>query len=139
MMADGSVATMDVETLQPLSNSAADFLSAISNPDERLNCFLEKQGLDAAMKARPGQRVFVDLDQQTFPGIITYIGKLHRRVLPAGLWPVYFGVELQVGLIKDARIVGPINNELFNLFINDPGYGMKGVCMECEGDTKLVG
>ncbi|KAJ6661517.1 hypothetical protein lerEdw1_014427 [Lerista edwardsae] len=95
MMADDSVATMDVETLQPLNNSAADFLSAISNPDERLNCFLEKQGLDAAMKARPGQRVLVDLDQQTFPGIIAYIGKLHRRPLPAGLWPVYFGVELQ--------------------------------------------
>ncbi|XP_066481352.1 ubiquitin carboxyl-terminal hydrolase CYLD-like isoform X2 [Tiliqua scincoides] len=95
MLVDDSVATMDVETLQPLNSSVADFLSAISNPEERLNFFLEKHGLDAAMKAQPGQQVLVDLDQQTFPGTISYIGKLHWRPLPSGLWPVYFGVELQ--------------------------------------------
>ncbi|XP_053106189.1 ubiquitin carboxyl-terminal hydrolase CYLD-like isoform X2 [Hemicordylus capensis] len=93
MVEDDSVATMDVETLQPLNKSVAHFLSAISNPRERLNCFLDSLVLDAAMNARLGQPVFVDLDQQTFRGTICYIGKLNRS--PSGLSPVFFGVELQ--------------------------------------------
>lgn len=97
MLADDSVATMDVETLQPLNRNVADFLSAISSPQERLNFFLEKHGLDAAMKAQQGQQVLVELDQQTFSGTISYIGKLNWGTLPSGLCPVYFGVELQVG------------------------------------------
>ncbi|XP_054840309.1 ubiquitin carboxyl-terminal hydrolase CYLD-like [Eublepharis macularius] len=94
MVEDSSVVTMDVEILHPLDKKMADFLIAISSHGERLNCFLDKLVLDSAMKAREGQRVLVDLDQQTFPGTICYIGKL-RSPLPSGLSPVYFGVELQ--------------------------------------------
>ncbi|KAH0617350.1 hypothetical protein JD844_015408 [Phrynosoma platyrhinos] len=92
---DGSVVTMDVESLQPLNDKVVDFLLAITNVQERLNCFLERHVLDAALNARLGQQVLVELDRQTFLGTICYIGKLHRSPLPSGHSPVYFGVELQ--------------------------------------------
>nr|XP_020633462.1 ubiquitin carboxyl-terminal hydrolase CYLD-like [Pogona vitticeps] len=95
MVEDGSVVTMDVESLQPLNEKMADFLLAVSNVHERLNCFLDCRLLDAAMKARVGQQVFVELNHQTFPGVIRYIGKLHKSPWISGLCPVYFGVELQ--------------------------------------------
>ncbi|KAL8181532.1 UNVERIFIED_CONTAM: hypothetical protein K2H54_005348 [Gekko kuhli] len=94
MVEDSSTVTMDVEILHPLDKMAADFLIAISTPRERLNCLLEKLALDSALGAREGQRVFIDLEQQTFPGTIRYIGKL-RNPFPCGLCPIYFGVELQ--------------------------------------------
>nr|XP_028594304.1 ubiquitin carboxyl-terminal hydrolase CYLD-like [Podarcis muralis] len=95
MEQDGSVVTVDAEILQPLPDKMADYLSAISNIHERLNCFLNRHVLDAAMNAKQGQRIFVELDHQTFSGTICYIGKVHRSPLPSGLCPVYFGVELQ--------------------------------------------
>lgn len=95
MVEDGSVVTMDVEILHPLDKMVADFLIAISCPRERLNCFLEKLALDSALKATEGQQVFVNVDQQTFPGTICYIGRL-KSPFPFGLCPIYFGVELQV-------------------------------------------
>ncbi|XP_028591858.2 ubiquitin carboxyl-terminal hydrolase CYLD-like [Podarcis muralis] len=95
MEQDGSVVTVDAEILQPLPDKMADYLSAISNIHERLNCFLNRHVLDAAMNAKQGQQVFVQLDHQTFSGTICYIGKVHRSPLPSGLCPVYFGVELQ--------------------------------------------
>ncbi|XP_062987266.1 ubiquitin carboxyl-terminal hydrolase CYLD-like [Elgaria multicarinata webbii] len=95
MAEDDSVVTMDSESVQPLTDKLADFLSAISDVQERLNCFLDGHVLDAAVKARPGQSVFVDWDHQTFLGTIRYIGKLHRSPLKSGLCPTYFGVELQ--------------------------------------------
>ncbi|XP_061463089.1 ubiquitin carboxyl-terminal hydrolase CYLD-like [Rhineura floridana] len=95
MEEDGSVVTMDIEIPQLLSDKMANYLSAISNVHERLNCFLVRHVLDAAMKARCSQQVFVELDHQTFPGTICYIGKLHKSSLLSGLCPIYFGVELQ--------------------------------------------
>nr|XP_056710709.1 ubiquitin carboxyl-terminal hydrolase CYLD-like [Euleptes europaea] len=94
MVEDESVVTMDVEILHPLEKKVADFLIAISNSHERLNCFLEKLVFNSAMNAREGQQVLVDLDQQIFPGTLRYIGKL-RNPSPSGLCPIYFGVELQ--------------------------------------------
>ncbi|XP_015279832.1 PREDICTED: ubiquitin carboxyl-terminal hydrolase CYLD-like [Gekko japonicus] len=94
MVEDGSMVTMDVKILHPLEKMAADFLAAISWPHERLNCFLKKLTLESALEAKEGQRVLIDLDQQTFPGTIRYIGKL-RNLFPCGLCPIYFGVELQ--------------------------------------------
>lgn len=96
MADDGSVVTMDVEILQPLTDTVANFLMAISDPRERLNCFLERRVLDDAMKAKLGEQVVIHLDKETFSGIICYIGKIHRNRLPSGLCPIYFGVELQV-------------------------------------------
>ncbi|KAF7237187.1 Ubiquitin carboxyl-terminal hydrolase CYLD [Varanus komodoensis] len=95
MEEDGTVATMNVNNLQPLSDKKANFLSAISNVHERLDCFLDGHVLDAAMNAKPGQQVFVECNQQTLFGIVRYIGQLSRNSLPSGLCPVYFGVELQ--------------------------------------------
>ncbi|KAM6454652.1 ubiquitin carboxyl-terminal hydrolase CYLD-like isoform 1-T1 [Liasis olivaceus] len=95
MEEDGSLVTMDVESLQPLNERMADFLLAISDVQERLNCFLDRQVLDAAMRAEQGQQVLVDLDDQIFPATICYIGKFHKSPLPSGAYPIYFGVELQ--------------------------------------------
>ncbi|KAG8134047.1 hypothetical protein E2320_011812 [Naja naja] len=95
MEQDGSMATVDVESLQPVNEKMANFLLTISNAQERLNCFLDRQVLDAAMTAEPGQQVFVDLDDQFLPATIQYIGKLHKCPLPSGVYPIYFGVELQ--------------------------------------------
>ncbi|XP_032079128.1 ubiquitin carboxyl-terminal hydrolase CYLD-like [Thamnophis elegans] len=95
MEQDGSVATVDVESLQPVNEKMADFLLAINNAQERLNCFLDRQVLDAAMMAEQGQQVLVDLDDQFFPATIRYIGKLHTSPLPSGICPIYFGVELR--------------------------------------------
>lgn len=105
MEQDGSVATVDVESLQPVNEKMADFLLAICNAQERLNCFLDRQVLDAAMMAELGQQVLVDLDDQLFPAIIRYIGKLHKSPLPSGVYPIYFGVELQVRCIKKRALI----------------------------------
>ncbi|XP_067323339.1 ubiquitin carboxyl-terminal hydrolase CYLD-like [Anolis sagrei] len=95
MEEDGSVVTMNVEKLHPLNEKMADYLLAVTNVQERLNCFLQKHVLDAAMNARLGQQVLVELNHQTFSGTICYIGKLHGSPSSFGHCPVYFGVELQ--------------------------------------------
>ncbi|XP_039224646.1 ubiquitin carboxyl-terminal hydrolase CYLD-like isoform X1 [Crotalus tigris] len=97
MEQDGSVATLDVESLQPVNEKMADFLLAISNAQERLNCFLDRQALEAAVTAEEGQQVLVDLGDQFSPATVRYIGRLHHSPLPSGLHPIYFGVELQGG------------------------------------------
>ncbi|KAL7985685.1 hypothetical protein Chor_010624 [Crotalus horridus] len=56
MEQDASVATLDVESLQPVNEKMADFLLAISNAQERLNCFLDRQALEAAVTAEEGQQ-----------------------------------------------------------------------------------
>ncbi|KAJ7338217.1 hypothetical protein JRQ81_010916 [Phrynocephalus forsythii] len=92
---DGSVVTMDVENLLPLDEKVAAFLLAVSSARERLSSVLDSHLLEAAMKARVGQHVLVELNHQTFPGVLHYIGRLHKSPLPSGIFPVYFGVELE--------------------------------------------
>ncbi|XP_042321038.1 ubiquitin carboxyl-terminal hydrolase CYLD-like [Sceloporus undulatus] len=108
---DGSVVTMDVESLQPLSDKVVGFLLAITNVQERLNCFLERHVLDAALNARLGQQVLVELDCETFLGTICYIGKLHRSPLPSGHSPVYFGVELKGNGVGKGHCDGTYNRK----------------------------
>lgn len=95
MLDDSSTVTVNVEILQPVREEMAAFLLSISSHNERLNCFLERLNLEAALQAVPGQRVMVEVDRQHFPGVIRYIGSIQKSTLNA-LTPFFFGVELQV-------------------------------------------
>ncbi|XP_071594635.1 ubiquitin carboxyl-terminal hydrolase CYLD-like isoform X1 [Heliangelus exortis] len=92
---DGSVITVNVGSLQPVPREMVSFLLAVSSPNERLNSFLERLSLEAALGAVPGQRVMVEVEGKRFPGIIRYVGSLGRKAAAAALSPVFFGVELQ--------------------------------------------
>ncbi|CAM5107571.1 unnamed protein product [Natator depressus] len=95
MLDDNSITTIDPEILQPVKEEEAVFLLAINILNERLNCFLDRCSLEAAVKATVGQQVVVDLNQQQFTGTIRYIGKINKSPLSSPLCPSYFGVELQ--------------------------------------------
>ncbi|POI29315.1 hypothetical protein CIB84_006935 [Bambusicola thoracicus] len=72
MLDDSSTVTINVGILQPVREEMAAFLLSISSHNERLNCFLERMNLEAAVQAVPGQRVMVEVDRQHFPGVIRY-------------------------------------------------------------------
>lgn len=94
MLDDSSTVTINVGILQPVREEMAAFLLSISSHNERLNCFLERMSLEAAVQAVPGQRVVVEVDRQHFPGVIRYVGSIQKSTLTA-LSPFFFGVELQ--------------------------------------------
>uniref|UniRef100_A0A8C7A3G6 ubiquitinyl hydrolase 1 n=1 Tax=Nothoprocta perdicaria TaxID=30464 RepID=A0A8C7A3G6_NOTPE len=94
MLEDGSTVTINVEILEPVREETTAFLLAVGSHRERLNCFLDGLRLEAALKATPGQKVMVEVERQQFPGVIRYIGSVHKNT-PAVLLPVFFGVELQ--------------------------------------------
>ncbi|KAM8811324.1 ubiquitin carboxyl-terminal hydrolase CYLD-like [Eudromia elegans] len=94
MLDDSSTVTINVEILEPVRKEATAFLLAISSHRERLNYFLDRLSLEAALKATPGQKVVVEVERQQFPGVIRYIGSVHKNT-SAVLSPVFFGVELQ--------------------------------------------
>ncbi|OXB60938.1 hypothetical protein ASZ78_001516 [Callipepla squamata] len=94
MLDDSSTVTVNVEILQPVRKEMATFLLGVSSHNERLNCFLERVNLEAALKAVPGQRVMVEVDRQHFPAVIRYIGSVHKST-SAPLSPFFVGVELQ--------------------------------------------
>ncbi|XP_010226172.1 PREDICTED: ubiquitin carboxyl-terminal hydrolase CYLD-like [Tinamus guttatus] len=94
MLDDSSTVTINVEILEPVREETTAFLLAISSHRERLNYFLDGLGLEAALKATPGQKVLVEVERQQFPGVIRYIGSVHKNT-SAVLCPVFFGVELQ--------------------------------------------
>ncbi|XP_061230218.1 ubiquitin carboxyl-terminal hydrolase CYLD-like [Neopsephotus bourkii] len=93
MLDDSSTVTINMEILQPVPEKVASFLLAVSSHCERLNCFLDRVNLEAALRALPGHRVMAKVEHQYFPGIIRYIGSIYRST--AVLSPFFFGVELQ--------------------------------------------
>lgn len=95
MLDDGSTVTVNVEILQPVRKEVAALLLGIGGPSERLDCFLERLSLEAALQAVPGQKVTAEIDRQHFPGVVRYVGSIHKSA-SAALSPVFFGVELQV-------------------------------------------
>ncbi|XP_009069228.1 PREDICTED: ubiquitin carboxyl-terminal hydrolase CYLD-like, partial [Acanthisitta chloris] len=94
MLDDNSTITINMEMLQPIREEAAGFLLAISSHQERLDFFLERLSLEAALQAVPGRDVMVEVDRKFFPGIIRYVGSIYQST-SAVLAPVFFGVELQ--------------------------------------------
>nr|DBA23896.1 TPA: hypothetical protein GDO54_011611 [Pyxicephalus adspersus] len=90
---DSTPLEVDVNVLHPLMRKQAALLLAITNPTERLSCFLERGLLDQAVKAEMGQRVLVEHEQKLYPALIHYIGNFldSSTLLP----PIYFGVELE--------------------------------------------
>uniref|UniRef100_A0A8D0ERM2 ubiquitinyl hydrolase 1 n=1 Tax=Strix occidentalis caurina TaxID=311401 RepID=A0A8D0ERM2_STROC len=94
MLDDSSTVTINIEILQPVREEMTVFLLAVSSHNERLNYFLERLSLEAALRAVPGQKVMVEVDRQYFPGIIRYIGSIYKNTSPV-LSPFFFGVELQ--------------------------------------------
>lgn len=94
MLDDGSTVTVNVEILQPVRKEVAALLLGIGGPSERLDCFLERLSLEAALQAVPGQKVTAEIDRQHFPGVVRYVGSIHKSA-SAALSPVFFGVELQ--------------------------------------------
>lgn len=94
MLDDSSTVTINMEILQPVPEKVASFLLAISSHCERLNYFLDRVNLEAALRALPGHRVMAKVEHQCFPGVIRYIGSIYRST--AVLSPFFFGVELQV-------------------------------------------
>lgn len=113
MLQDNSTVTVSVEVLQPLKDREPGFLLAIGNQRERLNCFLERQGLEAAMEAKLGQQVVVNPDLQHFPGIIRYIGRITQATW-SPLSPTFFGVELQVRYLGGAF---PLSSSPLNVML----------------------
>lgn len=101
MLDEGSTVTVTVEILQPVRREVAALLLGIGGPSERLDSFLERLSLEAALQAGPGQKVTVEIERQHFPGVIRYVGSIHKSPL-AALSPVFFGVELQVSGQKRA-------------------------------------
>lgn len=99
---DGSTVAVTVEILQPVRREVAALLLGIGGPSERLDSFLERLSLEAALQAGPGQKVTVEIERQHFPGVIRYVGSIHKSPL-AALSPVFFGVELQVSGQKRAN------------------------------------
>lgn len=95
MLDDSSTVTINLEILQPVRQEAAGFLLAIGSHSERLDFFLERQSLEGALRAVPGQNVMVEVEREFFPGVLRYIGSIYKPSL-AVLTPVFFGVELQV-------------------------------------------
>lgn len=95
MLDDSSTVTINLEILQPVRQEAAGFLLAIGSHSERLDSFLERQSLEGALRAVPGQNVMVEVEREFFPGVVRYIGSIYKPSL-AVLTPVFFGVELQV-------------------------------------------
>ncbi|KAI1243676.1 hypothetical protein IHE44_0001318, partial [Lamprotornis superbus] len=94
MLDDSSTVTINLEILQPVRQEAAGFLLAIGSHSERLDFFLERQSLEGALRAVPGQNVMVEVEREFFPGVVRYIGSIYKPSL-AALTPVFFGVELQ--------------------------------------------
>ncbi|XP_067146201.1 ubiquitin carboxyl-terminal hydrolase CYLD-like isoform X3 [Apteryx mantelli] len=94
MLDDSSTVTINIEILEPVHEETAVFLLAVSSHNERLNYFLERLSLEAALKATLGQKVMVEVDRQQFPGVIRYIGSIHKNTSSV-LSPFFFGVELQ--------------------------------------------
>ncbi|CAI9598810.1 unnamed protein product [Staurois parvus] len=90
---ESALVEVDVNVLQPLKRRQAALLLAITNPTERLSCFLERGLLDQAVKAEVGQRVLVEHEQKLYPAFIHYVGNIldSSALLP----PIYFGVELE--------------------------------------------
>lgn len=101
MLDDGSTVAVTVEILQPVRREVAALLLGIGGPSERLDSFLERLSLEAALQAGPGQKVTVEIERQHFPGVIRYVGSIHKSP-SAALSPVFFGVELQVSGQKRA-------------------------------------
>ncbi|XP_034615488.1 ubiquitin carboxyl-terminal hydrolase CYLD-like [Trachemys scripta elegans] len=95
MLEGHSIVTIEAEILQPVNEEEAVFLLAINTLNERLNYFLDRCSLEAAVKATVGQQVMVDLNQELFTGTIRYVGKITKSPLSSSLCPSYFGVELQ--------------------------------------------
>ncbi|XP_063031301.1 ubiquitin carboxyl-terminal hydrolase CYLD-like isoform X2 [Melospiza melodia melodia] len=94
MLDDSSTVTINLGILQPVRQEAAGFLLAIGSHSERLHFFLERQSLEGALRAVPGQNVMVEVEREFFPGVVRYIGSIYKPSL-AVLTPVFFGVELQ--------------------------------------------
>lgn len=106
MLDDSSTVTINVEILQPVREETAAFLLAISSHKERLNYFLERLSLEAALRAVLGQKVMVEVERQHFPGIIRYIGSIYKNT-SAVLSPFFFGVELQVKWPRNKLLIFP--------------------------------
>uniref|UniRef100_A0A8B9QLY4 Ubiquitin carboxyl-terminal hydrolase CYLD n=1 Tax=Anas platyrhynchos TaxID=8839 RepID=A0A8B9QLY4_ANAPL len=83
MLDEGSTVTVTVEILQPVRREVAALLLGIGGPSERLDSFLERLSLEAALQAGPGQKVTVEIERQHFPGVIRYVGSIHKSPLAA--------------------------------------------------------
>ncbi|XP_054023491.1 ubiquitin carboxyl-terminal hydrolase CYLD [Dryobates pubescens] len=94
MLDDSSTVTVNIELLQPLREETAALLLAVGSHTERLNYFLERLSLEAALRAVPGQKVTVEVDRQRLPGVVRYVGSVCGKS-SAALAPCFFGVELQ--------------------------------------------
>lgn len=90
---ESAMVEVDVNVLHPLMRRQAALLLAITNPTERLSCFLERGLLDQAVKAEVGQRVLVEHEHKLYPAFIHYVGNFldSSTLLP----PINFGVELE--------------------------------------------
>ncbi|XP_018414469.1 PREDICTED: ubiquitin carboxyl-terminal hydrolase CYLD-like [Nanorana parkeri] len=108
---DSKLVEVDVNVLQPLTRKQAALLLAITNPTERLSCFLERGLLDQAVKAEVGQRVLVEHEQKLYPAFIHYVGNVldSSTLLP----PIYFGVELEGEGEGRGKIDGTIKGVTF--------------------------
>ncbi|XP_069771057.1 ubiquitin carboxyl-terminal hydrolase CYLD isoform X2 [Narcine bancroftii] len=97
---------LELSALTLLSERQAGFLQAVSPSAKRLYLFLDHEALEKAQNLRTNERVTVECNSWTLPGVIKYIGSIVDSSMLSG---TYFGVELQV----DADVDG-LNNGMFD-------------------------
>ncbi|KAJ8278205.1 hypothetical protein GJAV_G00085050 [Gymnothorax javanicus] len=86
---------IELDELQPLKKQEAEFLYALDYDKERLKAFMEREGLEHALKLAVNSEVLVEVRGEWCQGIIRYIGEIKLKTCPEPIEAAIFGIELQ--------------------------------------------
>ncbi|GCB86707.1 hypothetical protein scyTo_0027410 [Scyliorhinus torazame] len=89
--------SLDVASLNQLSEQDAGLLLAVSPSPVRFSLYLEKEMLENARRIQLGDLVTVDYESKLLPGIVRYTGSLCDTPKLSG---TFLGIELQVGFME---------------------------------------
>lgn len=87
---------IDISCMKQLDVKEAELLQALSEDQERLKWFKQRDALKIALTLTEGTAVTVEEGAEKLRGIIRYIGELTRPNYPDNLTGMFFGIELQV-------------------------------------------
>lgn len=86
---------IDISCMKQLDVKEAELLQALSEDQERLKWFKQRDALKIALTLTEGTAVTVEEGAEKLRGIIRYIGELTRPNYPDNLTGMFFGIELQ--------------------------------------------
>lgn len=78
-----------------LIKEEAELLFALDYDHERLKAFVEREGLDHALKLTVDSEVLVEVRGEWRQGIIRYIGEIKHKIYSEPIEAAVFGIELQ--------------------------------------------